>query len=89
MPRVTPGEWRMKWMPSLRGPKAPAQEFTPPDLGLSSAKAQELEVWVRQILNRWKPQTEDPNNLARDLYELVGWAMSEADDPSCPILEVD
>lgn len=72
-------------MPRLRGPRAPAKVYIPPRLGLPKAKAEDLEVRVQQLLFRWKPMTEDPNNLARDVYELLEWIL-DADEPTCPLL---
>lgn len=74
-------------MPRRRTATPP--EFVPPDLGLSSVRAAELEIRVRQILYRWRPQTEDPNNLARDLYALVDWVLDGEDPPAAQTLTVE
>lgn len=58
----------------LVGPAAPPEPCPIPDLGFSIAKATELEIRLRQILYRWRPVTEDPENLMRDLYEIVEFA---------------
>lgn len=57
-------------------------EFVPPDLGLGAAKQQSLEVQVRHLVFRWQPRTEDPNNLARDIYALIAWVLDGDDPPS-------
>jgi hypothetical protein len=75
-------------MGRLRGPKPPVVPFVPPDLGLSAAKADDLEIRVRQLLYRWQPMTSNPDNLVRDVYALIAWVLEE-EDPTCPRLIIE
>jgi hypothetical protein len=53
------------------------ERYFAPDLGLEADKAGELWVRVQHLRNRWKPMTDDPDNLTRELYELFEWLLSE------------
>lgn len=61
----------------------------PSELGLSSGRSAELEVRIQQILYRWRPLTEDPQNLARDLYALADWLLDGDDPPEGQVLIID
>lgn len=70
----------------LNGPTAKAQPFVPPDLGLGAEKEGELWVRLQHLRNRWKPLTENPDNLTREIYEILEWLLTE--DPPGPSIEI-
>lgn len=61
----------------LHGPTPKVVPYVPPDLGLHPDKENELWTRVQHLRNRWRPLTEDPNNLTRELYEILEWLLSE------------
>lgn len=62
-------------MARLRGPKAVPPAVVIPDLGLSAAKAADLDLQLDQLLYRWQPKTEHPESVRRELYALLAWVL--------------
>lgn len=69
----------------LVGPAGTPRPAIPPDLSLSPQRMAQIERQLRTILYRWRPVTEDPENLMRDLWRLVEDVL-DGDPLACPIL---
>lgn len=74
-------------MARLQGPKPQNRPYPLPDLGLSPTMLRELEKGIRQIQFRWKPMTDSPEGLVKDLYELIAWVLDGEHPPTCPRLK--
>lgn len=70
----------------FRGPGHHPRPYPIPDLGFSARRMEELEHRIRTIQVRWRPMSDSPEGLVKDLYELIAWVVDE-DTPTCPVLD--
>ncbi len=70
-------------MPRLHGPRAARTKIDlPPVLAsLPAAERAALQTRVEQLLFRWKPQSDSPDGLHRDLLALIAWALEGCETP--------